>query len=129
MVTFCPYFPKDVLEMIFSWLPADSLIRFKCVSRFWNDVIRDLIKDTEFVSKHLQNLNNTKSSTSLVLSPSWPNGYHDPTVCSGHRRPLPTSFTEDGDSGRVDSVIGFLNFPLTRHGLLLCEWRDWEVAV
>lgn len=65
--SFCPYFPKEMLEIIFSWLPADSLIRFKRVNKFWYDLIRDLIKDKK---KHLHNLSNNESSASLVFAPT-----------------------------------------------------------
>ncbi|GMN53143.1 hypothetical protein TIFTF001_022289 [Ficus carica] len=47
--------PDEVLEEILSWVPPESLIRFKCVSKSWNALINSLIKDSAFVNKHLHN--------------------------------------------------------------------------
>ncbi|GMN75056.1 hypothetical protein TIFTF001_052523 [Ficus carica] len=46
--------PDEVLEKILSWVPLESLIRFKCVSKSWNAPINSLIEDSAFVNKHLQ---------------------------------------------------------------------------
>ncbi|PON70470.1 F-box domain containing protein [Parasponia andersonii] len=56
--------PEEVLlEEIFSWLPPESLFRFKCVSKSWYALINSLIKNPEFVNKHLRNIENN------ILSP------------------------------------------------------------
>ncbi|PON39059.1 F-box domain containing protein [Parasponia andersonii] len=65
----CNDLPEEVLVEIFSWLPADSLIQFKCVSKSWYGLISFLIKNPEFVSKHLRNIDNKiSSSTCLVFT-------------------------------------------------------------
>ncbi|PON39062.1 F-box domain containing protein [Parasponia andersonii] len=62
------YMPEDVLAEIFSWLPPESLIRFKCVSKSWYALIKFLMKDSEFVNKHLRNIDKKlMSSTCLVF--------------------------------------------------------------
>ena len=38
--------PVDVLEQIFSWLPPESLIRFKCVNKSWYAHINSLMKNS-----------------------------------------------------------------------------------
>lgn len=62
--------PEDILQEIFSWLPAESLTRFKCVNKSWYASINSLLKNKEFVKKkYLRNIDNKiLSSTSLVFS-------------------------------------------------------------
>ncbi|PON34380.1 F-box domain containing protein [Trema orientale] len=65
----CSDLPEDVLEEIFSWLPPESLVRFKCVSKSWYALINFLIKNLEFVNKHLRNIDKKIfSSTYSVFS-------------------------------------------------------------
>ncbi|EXB45762.1 Putative F-box protein [Morus notabilis] len=47
--------PEDVMIEIFSWLPADSLSRFRRVKKSWYTLISTLVKDPTFVKKHLKN--------------------------------------------------------------------------
>jgi hypothetical protein len=44
------FFPDDLLTEVLSLLPVKSLLRFKCVSKFWNT----LISDPSFVNLHLK---------------------------------------------------------------------------
>lgn len=65
MGVFCDL-PKDVVREILLRLPPESLIRFKCVKRSWNE----LISDPAFVAEHLHysnNKNNASSSPSLFV--------------------------------------------------------------
>ncbi|PON51467.1 hypothetical protein TorRG33x02_311380, partial [Trema orientale] len=59
--------PEEVLEEILSWVPPESLIRFKCVTKSWYAHINSLLKNPEFVNKHLHNLNNKISSSSTLI--------------------------------------------------------------
>ncbi|KAF5938245.1 hypothetical protein HYC85_025751 [Camellia sinensis] len=46
--------PEDVVNEILSRLPVKSLLRFKCVCRYWYT----LIKNPDFISKHFNQENN-----------------------------------------------------------------------
>ncbi|PON47165.1 F-box domain containing protein, partial [Trema orientale] len=67
----CCDLPEEVLVEIFSWVPPQSLIRFKCVSKSWYALINSLVKNPEFVNKHLRNVDDKvfSSATCLVFSP------------------------------------------------------------
>lgn len=58
--------PEGVLEEILSWLPPESLIRFKCVCKSWYALINALINDPTFVAKHLHNA----TGNTLTRSPT-----------------------------------------------------------
>ncbi|EXB83235.1 hypothetical protein L484_011529 [Morus notabilis] len=58
--------PEDAVQDIFLRLPADALVLFKRVSKYWYALICSLIKDPLFVSKNLQNFKH-KSSSSLII--------------------------------------------------------------
>nr|GMD41380.1 putative F-box protein At3g52320 [Ipomoea batatas] len=45
-----PWLPEDMVAEILSWLPVESLLRFKCVCKNW----RHLIHQDDFVEKHLR---------------------------------------------------------------------------
>lgn len=61
--------PEELVVEIMSWLPPESLIQFKCVSKNWYFLINSLIKDPNFVSKHLHNAdNNILASRCTVFS-------------------------------------------------------------
>lgn len=47
--------PEEILVEIWSWLPPESLIQFKCVKKSWYPLITALIKKPAFVAKHLYN--------------------------------------------------------------------------
>ncbi|PON51469.1 hypothetical protein TorRG33x02_311400, partial [Trema orientale] len=59
--------PEGALVEIFSWLPPESLMRFKCVSKSWYALINSVIKNPEFVNKHLHNVNTISSSSTSSL--------------------------------------------------------------
>ena len=60
--------PSDMLEEICSWLPPESLMRFKCVNKTWYALINSLVKNPSFVNKHLRNIDKKiLSSTSLLV--------------------------------------------------------------
>ncbi|XP_062014593.1 putative F-box protein At1g50870 [Rosa rugosa] len=44
-----PALPFDIITEILSWLPVDSLLRFKCVCKKW----RSLLLDYNFIAKHM----------------------------------------------------------------------------
>ncbi|PON77051.1 F-box domain containing protein, partial [Parasponia andersonii] len=68
MAGICCDLPKEMLGEAFSWLPPQSLIQFKCVSKSWYALIDSLMKDPKFVNKHLRNIDNKLlSSTCLVF--------------------------------------------------------------
>ncbi|XP_027171422.1 F-box protein At3g07870-like [Coffea eugenioides] len=46
--------PEDILLQILSWLPAESLIRFKCVCKAWYA----LLEDQNFIYTHVNNMIN-----------------------------------------------------------------------
>ncbi|XP_059282903.1 F-box/kelch-repeat protein At3g23880-like [Lycium ferocissimum] len=56
--------PEDVIFEILTRLPAASLIRFKCVCRFWYS----LVKNPNFISKHFHNLSSKKIYLRLLIS-------------------------------------------------------------
>ncbi|KAF4364112.1 hypothetical protein F8388_003492 [Cannabis sativa] len=66
MRRFCGNFPDELLEEIMSWLPPDSLRRFKCVCKSWRVLITSLIRNPEFVAKHLANMKNKKLCSPFI---------------------------------------------------------------
>ena len=67
MVRSYSHVPEEVFEEIFSWLPPESLIRFKCVCKSWYSLITSLINDSDFVAKHLHNAHNNILSPKSIL--------------------------------------------------------------
>ncbi|XP_015168124.1 F-box protein CPR30-like [Solanum tuberosum] len=55
---------EDIIFEILTRLHVTSLIRFKCVCKFWYS----LIKNPNFISKHLHNLNNKQNHLHLLIS-------------------------------------------------------------
>ncbi|MCD9638809.1 hypothetical protein HAX54_022965 [Datura stramonium] len=51
VVTNNPDLPKAMIEEILSCLPVKSLLRFKCVSKYWNSITLD----PQFISLHSEN--------------------------------------------------------------------------
>ena len=67
--------PVTVLMAICSWLPPESLIRFKYVCKSWYSFITDLINNPKFVTKHVHNAHNILSPKSfLILAEYYPRG-------------------------------------------------------
>ncbi|PON36096.1 F-box domain containing protein [Parasponia andersonii] len=105
----CVDLPEEVMVEIMSWLPPDSLIRFKVVSKSWYAIIKFLINDSEFVAKHLSNMKNDMSSLALV--------YQSPCTCEDvndqlivfHSRCCPVSvpkiYLDHDDGGETDHNI------------------------
>ncbi|GMN43938.1 hypothetical protein TIFTF001_013128 [Ficus carica] len=62
MESFSCHVPVEIVTQIMSWLTPKSLMRFKCLSKSWRSLINGLIKDPEFLSKHLHNTNKVLSS-------------------------------------------------------------------
>lgn len=61
MARFCDL-PENLVVEIMSWLPPESLLRFKCVRKSWYALINTLFKSHWFVVKHHKN-----SESSLFL--------------------------------------------------------------
>ncbi|GMN56118.1 hypothetical protein TIFTF001_025226 [Ficus carica] len=99
--------PDDVADNIFLHLPADSLVRFKCVSKSWYALLCSLIKDPVFVAKNLQNFKN-RSSSSLLISRL--------TECDERRFSVLTPLVYNTDNDGICSLIEDLNFPLCGDG-------------
>ncbi|XP_015166386.1 putative F-box protein At1g47790 isoform X3 [Solanum tuberosum] len=58
------HFPEVILMDILSRLPVQSLLRFKCVSKFWET----LISEPYFKMKHLSRAKNDQDSQKLLTS-------------------------------------------------------------
>ncbi|GMN46551.1 hypothetical protein TIFTF001_015728 [Ficus carica] len=56
--------PREIAAEIMARLPPESLMECKCLNKSWYFVIRCLIKDPEFVAKHLHH---AKSSPATLL--------------------------------------------------------------
>ncbi|XP_030484873.2 F-box/kelch-repeat protein At3g23880 isoform X1 [Cannabis sativa] len=117
MVRGCSDMPEAVLEEIFSWLPPDSLISFKCVSKSWYGLIKSLVKNSIFVNKHLRNINNKllSSATNLVFC------CHRPGYCPDPRLEflgpfelysMLTIFNDDNTSDRLNYVSEDFDLPI-----------------
>lgn len=63
------HFPPEILVDILSRLPPKDLMRFLCVSKAWNAIIRD----HRFIKSHLQRSIHTNSARTLLLK-----SYNDP---------------------------------------------------
>lgn len=55
------HFQEDTIMEILSWLPVQSLLQFKCVSKVW----MTLISEPYFITKHLKN---SRNSQKLLVS-------------------------------------------------------------
>ncbi|GLU12465.1 hypothetical protein SLE2022_291430 [Rubroshorea leprosula] len=67
MARFC-YLTEELIIEIFSWLPADSLMRFKCLSKS----LYSLIENPQFIVKQLHNHVHSSSENNLcVLLQRW----------------------------------------------------------
>jgi len=59
-----PYLPPDLIVQILLWLPVKSLIRFKCVCKYWFS----LISDPHFANSHFQFTATTSTPRILFIS-------------------------------------------------------------
>ncbi|KAM6598198.1 hypothetical protein CsatA_008722 [Cannabis sativa] len=95
MGRFCDL-PSEVVEKIMLLVPADSVVEFKSLNKFWYSCISTFINDPKFVAKHLLN---TKSESSISFL-----CFEDPSPHDDHRMityPLLTIIQVDGD----DTII------------------------
>lgn len=67
MQRLCVNLPEALLWEIMLWLPPESLRRFKGVCKSWYVLITSLIKNPEFVAKHLANSKNKKSCSPSIV--------------------------------------------------------------
>lgn len=65
MARFCDL-PEEFLEEIMSWLPPDSLKRFKRVCKSWYVLISSLMGNPGFVAKHLGHMEKKKLSSPFI---------------------------------------------------------------
>ncbi|TKY53299.1 SWI/SNF-related matrix-associated actin-dependent regulator of chromatin [Spatholobus suberectus] len=56
-----PVLPEELFVEILSWVPVKALMRFRCVSKWWNS----LVFDPTFVKLHLQR---TSKNTQVLLT-------------------------------------------------------------
>ncbi|XP_009593367.1 putative F-box protein At1g47790 isoform X1 [Nicotiana tomentosiformis] len=57
------HFQEEIIMDILSKLPVQSLLRFKCVSRFW----KKLISEPYFMMKHLNHAKNNQNSQKFLV--------------------------------------------------------------
>ncbi|PON39064.1 F-box domain containing protein [Parasponia andersonii] len=115
MESSCCDLPEEALVEILSWVPPQSLIRFKCVSKSWYALINFLIRSPDFVNKHLRNIDKTIfSSTSLVLCcPGYGHWRHQELEFI--RRKLFKSLTifhDDNESDRINYACEDFALPI-----------------
>ena len=60
------HLPEELVKEIMSWLPPDSLIRLKVVSKSWYSFIKSLMSDSTFAAKHFCNMKNDMSSIAFI---------------------------------------------------------------
>ncbi|XP_060186752.1 F-box/kelch-repeat protein At3g23880-like [Lycium barbarum] len=65
------HFKEEIIMEILSRLPVQSLLRFKCVSKFWEA----LISDPYFKMKHLNFAKNDQDSQKLLISQMCPKDF------------------------------------------------------
>ncbi|XP_062120035.1 putative F-box protein At3g10430 isoform X2 [Humulus lupulus] len=110
MASFCDL-SNEIVENIMLWVPADSLVQFKRVNKFWYSLISDFINDPTFVAKHLLITKDQSSASVLSIQPS-------PHV--DHRLityPLLTIIYDDDDrkNDHFITVTEALSMPLIRN--------------
>lgn len=91
----CEYLPEEVLEEIMSWLPPESLKRFKSVCKLWYVLISSLMNNSAFVAKHLGNMKTRRlSSPSVHLKNLVAINYKEELECI--RETYLLTFVDDG---------------------------------
>ncbi|XP_062083330.1 putative F-box/LRR-repeat/kelch-repeat protein At1g11620 [Humulus lupulus] len=68
MASFCD-FPKEIVENIMVFVPADSLLQLKLVNKFCYSLISALINHPAFVANHLVTAKNQSSASLLFRTP------------------------------------------------------------
>lgn len=132
MTSFCNLLEEDVVEVIFSWLPADSLIRFKCVNKSCYSLISALINNPTFVSNHLHNTKNNKSSMSLLSRRPCLHNNHIIINCHCQKKfSLMTLNNVDGICNEDDIVFGaeHLNLSLFSDGQYKYKLSEWRLGL
>ena len=104
---------EEVVEEIFSWLPPESLIRFKCVCKSWYYLVTSLINNPDIVAKHLHNAhNNIMTPKSFVVIGSNSEIRLNNTFDSDDRIfKLNISSDDDREKDEINSVIEDLEIP------------------
>ncbi|XP_054805364.1 F-box protein At5g65850-like [Prosopis cineraria] len=107
--------PDDVLLEIFSWLPAKSICKFRCVNKFFNT---STSKEIYFVQKQVHNSLSKDDDSCFFLQPKWGQSY-------GAKHEFHHSSTKNLISGVSDKFLQFLEqYPACRivdssNGLIL----------
>lgn len=101
MARFCDL-PESLVIEILLWLPADSLITLKCVSKWWYGIIND----PTFVANHLQHTKK-RSSTSILFKYLYP---HQQTRKNIDVKKLLTVSNDDIHSFKIDEDIRIPRF-------------------
>ncbi|KAM6579046.1 hypothetical protein CsatB_030883 [Cannabis sativa] len=99
--------PSELVEKIMLWAPADSLVQFRFVNKFYHTLISSLIKDPEFVAKHLIIAKN-KSLVSLLC-------YTNPSPNVDHRlatHPLLNIIYNDVETNVLGTVVDTVTLPV-----------------
>ncbi|XP_062120036.1 F-box/kelch-repeat protein At3g44120-like [Humulus lupulus] len=123
MVSFCDL-PKEIIETIMLWVPADSLVPCKSVNKFWYSLISAFINNPEFVAKHLLFTKN-QSSASLLFRRPYPLVVHSLITYPM----LTIKYDDDDDDGKNDpfiTVTEALTIPLIRNESCqdLSRWKE-----
>ncbi|KAM6555253.1 hypothetical protein CsatB_002272 [Cannabis sativa] len=98
MVRFCDL-PKEIIENIMLWVPANSLVQYKVVNKFLYSLISGLINDPKFVSNHLLIAKN-QSSASLLFK--WPSNHVDHSLIA--YKLLTVNYDDRGEDDPLMSV-------------------------
>ncbi|XP_062074845.1 uncharacterized protein LOC133778841 [Humulus lupulus] len=118
MASFCDL-PSEIVEKIMLWVPADSLVQYKSVNKFWYSLISAFINDPEFVAKHLL-ITKNQSSTSLFFRRPSP---HDDTYLITY--PLLTIIYDENN--HFITVTEAFSVPLIRNERCKDMNRTYEV--
>lgn len=86
--------PMELVVEIMSFLPAESLVRFKCVCKLWYSIIND----RGFVAKHLRNAIKISSTKSLCFT-GYGKEFEEPVSS------FLTIYDEDKNGEHVYSVV------------------------
>ncbi|XP_060971995.1 F-box protein CPR1-like [Cannabis sativa] len=107
MVRFCDL-PKEIIENIMLWVPANSLVQSKVVNKFWYSLISGLINDPKFVSNHLL-ITKNQSSTSLLFK--WLSHHVDHSLIA--YKLLTVNYDDRGEDDPLMSVMEPLSIHLS----------------
>lgn len=103
--------PKEVVEEIMSRVPAISVLRFKCVNKYWHALISALINDQIFVSKHLDYAKNN-CHASLIFSDECPHVDHRWIDCDESCKLSLITMVNDSEIDNIRVALEFLKLPL-----------------